>query len=480
MTKNNNHADKIRVFLIGAILLCFFFAPVAKSATVLDQVGLINRNRLSVQSESPLYIGMSTISGMDSLNRFYTQREFKPVWMNNSGLLPIAEELIRLLDSAFLEGLKPSDYHLNEIRKLIPAVTEKKLPENQFDPTVLADLELLLSDAFLDLGSHLLSGRINPELIEPEWMTIRRHTDLVKILNQAVLTKQIAETLDFLRPSQVEYFRLKEALQTYRTIALEGGWGTTPALKKGRRSKYVIKLRHRLYQTGDLVKNRQKDNGDTLFDKALASAVSRFQLRHGLRVNGRVDEATRHALNIPVEERITQLIVNLERWRWLPRDLGNPHIQVNIPNFELRLIEGSNTVLKSRVIVGSSARRTPIFSNMMTFLILNPFWYIPNIIASDDMLHLVKKDPGYLARKHIRLYNSWEENTVELDPLTIDWQNMTQDSFQYLFIQDPGTYNALGAVKFMFPNTLNIYLHDTPNKKLFKKSSRDLSSGCVR
>lgn len=474
------------MMFIGGLFLADTFLSEAKPADLPEQIRQIIEERFSDYPQGGIVtVGKERIHFTDQLRQFYDARHFNGIWIHKKGLLPIADELMSSIDAASIEGLKPSDYHINKIRTLLMMLTKRKAFRKLNDSAILADLELLLSDAFLLYGTHLLSGRVNPETIDPEWITNRRDTDLLKILNQAIITKQITDTLNFLLPPQVEYFRLKKALQKYRSIVEAGGWPSLPeangtVLKIGTKSSEVATLRHRLVLTGDLPGNKLNPEGRLLFDEDLAAAVSRFQIRQGLPVNGLVDQNTREALNIPVKERITQLIINLERWRWLPQDLGNPHILVNIPNFELNLVKDSTTVLNSRVIVGKSYRKTPVFSNMMTFLIVNPFWYIPANIAIDDILPLVKKNTAYLKKRQIRVYNSWKENDIELDPHAINWKSITEDNFQFLFVQDPGPYNALGAFKFMFPNSFDVYLHDTLNKELFQESSREFSSGCIR
>jgi murein L,D-transpeptidase YcbB/YkuD len=170
----------------------------------------------------------------------------------------------------------------------------------------------------------------------------------------------------------------------------------------------------------------------------------------------------------------------MERWRWLPLDLGARHILVNMANFELDLVEGESVVMVMRVIVGKGYRRTPVFSDKITYLVLNPFWHVPPGIAIKDKLPLIKKDPDYLSKQHMRLLQGWGAETKEIDPKTIDWSTVSAKNFHFRLRQDPGPMNALGRVKFMFPNRFNVYLHDTPSKDLFEKTTRTFSSGCIR
>jgi murein L,D-transpeptidase YcbB/YkuD len=347
----------------------------------------------------------------------------------------------------------------------------------------LTDLDLLLTDAFLVYASHLLSGRINPETIDPEWRANRRGVDLVPVLEQALAGGHgsVRATLEGLMPLQEGYRRLRAALERYRAVERGGGWPAVPpgaGLGPGARDARVVALRERLRLAGDL-EDATPAMPDS-FDAMLGAAVRRFQGRHGLEPTGAVDAATLRELNVNPHLRVQQVELNLERWRWLPQDLGRRHILVNIAGFELDLVEDGRTVLDMRVLVGRPYRRTPVFSDTMRYLVLSPYWNVPRNIAVQDKLPLIKRDPGYLAKQQMRVFSGDGGAATELDPATIDWSQVTPATFAYRLRQDPGPLNALGQVKFMFPNAYNVYLHDTPSRELFARASRDFSSGCIR
>lgn len=251
-----------------------------------------------------------------------------------------------------------------------------------------------------------------------------------------------------------------------------------PKLRKGDTGIRIADLRSRLIISGDL--EDSKNDNEEYFDEALENSVKKFQARNGLEIDGVVGSGTLSVLNISVEDRIEQIKFNMERWRWLPQDLGERYIMVNTANFELDIIENGESVASSRAIVGKEKRPTPALSRKITYMELNPYWNIPHKIAIDDMLPCIKKDPNYLADKNIRIFENWEDDAREINPESIDWGMVTKENFAYKLRQDPANSNALGRVKFIFPNEFSIYLHDTPAHELFNKTKRTFSSGCIR
>jgi murein L,D-transpeptidase YcbB/YkuD len=247
-------------------------------------------------------------------------------------------------------------------------------------------------------------------------------------------------------------------------------------LREGEAGERVDALIDRLIASNDL----EDMPHPATFDATVALAVRRFQARHGLTDDAVVGQQTLHALNVPIQERIDQIIVNLERWRWLPEDLGDYYIIVNIAGFRLDVVENETSILDMRVVVGQPYRRTPVFSDRIRYLVLSPYWEIPPSIAVRDKLPLVKRDPGYLATQGYELLSGWGDQERAIDPAEVDWSRVTAQNFSYRMRQRPGPYNALGAVKFMFPNKFAVYLHDTPSRELFGQTARAFSSGCIR
>jgi murein L,D-transpeptidase YcbB/YkuD len=210
------------------------------------------------------------------------------------------------------------------------------------------------------------------------------------------------------------------------------------------------------------------------------NALPTFQARHGLEPDGVIGRQTFAALNKLPVERIRQLDASLERWRWLPEDLGDTFVLVNIAGFEMTMVRAGEEILRQRVIVGRPYRQTPVFSDRIRYLVFNPTWTVPRKLMVEDQLPIIRSDPGYLERMNFKVYRGWGANRVEVDPATIDWHTLSANNFPYQLVQEPGPMNALGQIKFMFPNQYDIYLHDTPGQALFGRAERTLSSGCIR
>lgn len=426
-------------------------------------------------------VGKEPIYAAIVLPIFYERRVYQPAWTDSQGPLPQTETLLNAIRHADREGLRPGDYHLEKIEAILSELHQTPKLWEQPHPRQLVDLDLLLTDAFLIYGSHLLAGRINPEQIDPQWFANRREADLAQLLEDALSSNQIEETLAALLPAYAGYTRLWDTLAIYRKFAETGGWPTVPSgskLRQGDRSERIPLLRQRLAAEGFLTNVGADDQ--TLFDNDVEQALKKFQMQNGLETDGILGTQTLQALNISADQRVRQIVVNMERWRWLPQNLGDRYILVNIASFNLDVLEQETPVLNMRVVAGKSYRKTPVFSDKITYLVINPYWGVPDTIAKKDILPKQKKDPNFLMNQKIRVFEGWGANTREIDPSIIDWNTVTAANLTYRFKQDPGPQNALGRIKFMFPNQFDVYLHDTPSKELFAKARRDFSSGCIR
>ncbi|HSA60216.1 MAG TPA: L,D-transpeptidase family protein [bacterium] len=273
---------------------------------------------------------------------------------------------------------------------------------------------------------------------------------------------------------------LQQALEVYKRIASNGGWPTVSAtkLQKGDTGAGVLSLRKRLAVTGDLPKGKQDGN---VFDDDVEQALMRFQERHGFDPDGVAGKETLAALNVPVEDRVRQLQVGLAARERLPKDLGDPAVIVNVPDYRLKVIDGGKKALEMKVVLGQRKEwQTPLLDSQIKYLIFNPKWNVPDGIFEKEMIHHLRKNPDYLAKNNMVVLGNVDGKTQAVDAATIDWTKVSARNPGYRIVQREGAGNSLGRVKFMFPNPYAVYLHDTPQKGFFKRQMRALSHGCVR
>lgn len=411
--------------------------------------------------------------------RFY-QLQSGVVWSANGCLLPRADALMEALRASDLEGLNPAEYHLRTLDRL-----RRRWPDpsaGPADPELVLDMDVLLTDAYFYYASHLLGGRTNVDMARAQWSIIRKKADIVELLSQAVINNQVEESLKPLVPPHVGYTRLRDALDRYRRLARSGRWPKIPGgaiLKRGISDPRIPAIRRRLALEA---LEDPPTTSTTTFDGDLFEHVKNFQASRGLRPDGRIGAETLAALNVDIDEHINQIKFSMDRWRWLPFDLGDRYIVVNIPEFHLFAFDHGNKSLSMAVIVGKNndETATPVFSNKMTYLEFSPQWNVPPRIAVEEMLPAVQKDVRYLERNHLEVLVPVDGRWQPIDPATIAWSSVTAEGFPYRFRQSPGPWNALGQVKFMFPNEYNVYIHGTAEAGLFDQRLRMFSHGCVR
>ncbi len=414
-----------------------------------------------------------------TLREFYAGRGQKLAWCGESGrVLAAADTMLDALSRAGDQGLDPEDYSLARLQRMRQGMQDAR---DKAAVAQWADFDLLLTTAFFRYGSDLSTGRVHPDEIRSEWHAEPPELDLPKALETSLQNGDLAKLLEKLPPPHAGYARLQLGLKQLRDIGQAGGWPAIPAgpkLQKGARGPRVALVRQRL--EGGAGKPESTGSADAVFDAALEEKVRQFQAAHGLEADGRISEATLAELNVPVERRIRQVELNLERWRWMPRRLGDPHLEVNIPGFELQLIRGDRTELSSRIVVGQAFTPTPVFSDRIVAVIANPPWNVPDALAVREYLPELRDDPAAFARRGIKIYDGDGEGAHEVDPASVHWSRVDDDEFHYHLRQDPGPENALGRMKFQLTNDFQIYLHDTPARGLFAQQDRDLSHGCIR
>ena len=472
----------ICIITLLAVIMLLALPDISLAENLSDQVCSQIGNRIKgaeVSSKVAYPEGLPSVSPL--LSQFYEGRGFRPAWSDDYGPSPDVEDFLEVIRSAYREGLNPQDYHLNKIEAVLSDLYASQIGLEPYDVAKLAGLDLLLTQSFFLYASHVVDGPVDHQNIYPDWVVNEKSVDLVAVLNEALESKEMQKTLADLAPPYPRYARLKEELIKYQTIAESGGWLRVPGgpkLQRGSRGNRVAILRQRLIISGDLASTAQEK--PDIFDHDLELAVRKFQKRHGLKDDGRVGKSTLKDINVPVEIRIRQIALNMDRLRWLSDDIGRTYIFVNIADFSLEVMEDEQPVMAMRIIAGKDEQRSCVLSAKMTYLELNPFWRVPDSIAAKEILPQIKKEPGYLAQKNIKVFKDWKDNAKEIDPMLINWSRVRAGNLGYKFRQEPGPINPLGRIKFIFPNECEIYLHDTPARHLFGKARRDLSHGCIR
>lgn len=412
------------------------------------------------------------------LQEFYEQRYYQPIWLKKKQFLRNPEELIKLIKESYYEGLSPADYHLNIIKNY--TANKSFLKNGSVNQKAL--LDILLTNAYLKLASHYLNGKINAEIIVDDNNYQHDSLEIEKLLKLLFKNDSLSKTIKSQLPKSKNYHLLKEKLYLYRDSGKIKKWPKISSEKNitlKSKGKKVKKLIDNLAARNYLDKNELEKNNH--FNQNVKKALRKFQLNNGLKADGIAGKKTIKTLNISLEQRIKQLIINMERWRWLPENLGDRYIYVNIADYGLKLYDNQKLLMEMKTIVGREQRSTPVFSDLIDYLVLNPYWYVPETIAVEDILPKLKKDSNYLEKNNFSVLQYKADNKLEkIDPAKIDWKKIDKDNFDYLLRQNPGDHNSLGRIKFMFPNKFSIYLHDTPGKYLFSQSKRDFSSGCIR
>lgn len=456
--------------IMSAVLATSVIAAGCSGASDEHEVSPALRQLLSGQPIPPAEPAVWT-----DLRAFYTQRAERPAWVNSRRPTENAADALKALNTARQHGFDGNDYGAADLLAMSQAVEDidQKSPERL---QRVAEFDVRMTAALFAFGRDVAIGRTAPKSPDGSWKAQRTAPDYVATFNEAL--DDPLKWIESLRPPHAEYAALQKALNDLHGQQEKGGWGTVPAgvWKPGASGAGVIALRQRLAAGGHLEAAEQPSNR---FDGEVETAVKAFQNLHGIKATGIVDAATLAALNVPLDRRIRQVALNLQRWRWMPDALGDRHFVVNIPQFLLVVREDGKDVMDIRVVVGKPGNNTPIFSDEMETVVLSPYWNIPDSIAEGETVPAVAKDPRYLERQNIEVLRRSGDDVRAVKASDVDWDDA--GSLEGLvFRQRPGAKNALGHVKFLFPNSYNVYLHDTPADELFARPGRAFSHGCVR
>ena len=406
----------------------------------------------------------------DKLQKIYSQRNYVPLWTKQGQVTQTARAVIKRLENASLLGLYPSNYY--------PKVLNKWVQDPNFNP----QLEMVLTDSLWEYFDNLANGQTNEIPGDPAvWFARQSHTDIdYNAMDFFNGNASFGATIDRLQPVSQNYTNLLMALRDHYQILAQGGYTPVPqgnGLQPGSVDPRVAKLRARLAQSGDLPAGLSQSD---IFDLNVDEAVKHFQQRHGLEADGVIGSKTLAELNVPVQQRIAQIEINLDRWRWLPRDLGADHIVVNSAGFEMDVTLHNHRAIKMGVVVGKRKHRTPVFSDEMEHIVFRPSWNVPKSIAAKELLPKELENPGHLDSRDFVVVSRADQSSRPVSSLATHELEPSYFNSTYRLRQKPGQINALGSVKFMFPNKHSIYLHDTNARHLFGKIKRAFSHGCIR
>jgi len=459
---------------IKAFLISIFFNVILISTSFAQEnlTSLIIQDRIDqILTTGQLDIGYANVASKQILPKLYERNNFQLIWKNPQNVTDLLNELGNIEE----DGLNPEDYHLSTLLVQKLHLEQSDSPE----PSLMADYDILLTDSLIRLAYHLHFGKVEPESLHPDWNMTRKinDTDPVENIEKTLRSAQLADALKKSRPQLKSYSLMRAALKKYREIQEAGGWEAVPegpTLKVGMTDERIPKLRKRLAVTGHFEGTNTKSDH---FDEELEKAVVGFQKSYRLVADGAVGKNTYKTLNVPVKRKIGQIRVNLERFRWISRNIPEEFIVVDIAGFRVYHYRNFNIKWTSKVQVGKAFRKTPVFNSQIKYLVFNPTWTVPPTILREDIIPKIKKNPEYLQKMKISVI---DRKGRIVDPSSVDWSKYSSKNALYTFRQEPGPHNALGRIKFIFPNKHFIYLHDTPSRSLYARKDRAFSSGCIR
>ena len=458
-------------------------APINLIETHQEEIATIIRETIENKAPEERYIILEEeLYSSVLIPQFYANRGFINGWISHIDSLELVDQFIEYISNIKYHGLQPEHYHLEKLNTLRDTIRINDSLET-FNPYPIAQIDMLLSDAFFMISSHLYNGKVNSENLTAEWGIRRNKPELAldNKLKQLISSPSCVEFMKRFYPKHPGYENMVlEAKLLEDKVATD--YTTRISLPKNQQSitiwkdsSYIFLVHQKLkflgYSTQDTI-----DFSDSLI--GLFRSIKALQKAHGLNADGKLGKNTLIALDQSIEDKINTLYVNMERLRWLPDSLNKRHILVNIADFTLDFVTNQDTLVHMRTVVGKDFRQTPVFNARMTYLVFSPTWTVPPTILINDVIPSVAKDINYLASKNMKVLDA---SGKSIDPTTIDWKKAKRSGqFPYRIRQEPGEQNALGRVKFMFPNKYSVYLHDTPSKELFARDERIFSSGCIR
>lgn len=444
---------------------------------IIDNPALINQSvaKLIAKMLSPkpekIVIQEDSLSSAAFIYQFYKERTYLTTWTNKGKLNFQGDSLMQLLEQANMDGLIHTDYHFEKITRLLKHEQRTRV----YDATKLSEAEVLLTDAFFTYAVHIHSGRLNKDSLTREWHPQYADTNLVQLLNTALRHNTIQRTLHAMEPKNERYQRLKHALRNFINEFKDVTWDSLKS-RQSDSSTFDSRLKERLIASHDF----SRASVDSLVSDSilLLKAIKNFQCRNNLIEDGKLGKLTFKALQRTKTDYITQLELNMERCRWRILPTEARYVWVNVPKYEMRVIEEDSLIMKSKVIVGNPPLHpTPLLKSRITNFLIYPYWNVPYSIATKEILPILKRDTSYIRKNNFVVLNAYNQ---PVNPSYINWKKYKEDFFPWRLRQATGIDNSLGILKFNFANKYGVYMHDTDHRKLFGKEMRALSHGCIR
>lgn len=468
------------LFLLGSICIlgcskCGEEEPVKevlveKPEMVNEEISKLLTEKLSVADTSKkLFLAKDSLEATKFIVEFYKKNKFFPAWTNKGELNEPADSLIALLHQADVYGLIAADYHFPQIESLL--LSKKDSSSKKFNAVKLYEADVLLTDAFFKFVVHVSKGRFNADSLTLEWHPEKLDTNLVVLLDTCRARNNFRSTIDSLEPQNSQYHKLKQALKEFKFQFKDADWDSLGS-RESDSATFMERVKGRLVCSHDYF-DEFKGN-DSI---KLVKSIKNFQCRHNLTEDGKVGKLTFRALQRTKQDYIRQIELNMERWRWKNEPKDKQYVWMNIPKFEMRVIEKDTLVLKSRVIVGEPDHQTPVLKSTIRYFVIYPYWTVPYSIATKEILPILKRDTSYLRRKN---FDVLDRDNYIVDPSTINWKRYSKTYFPWKLRQRIGEDNSLGVLKFNFENKYGVYMHDTDSRRLFGREMRALSHGCCR
>ena len=465
---------------------------VEKPEMVNEEVAkLITKSLSKIDTSTILVIEKDSLFATQFVSDFYKQRKFTVIFTDKGIITKQGDTLLNIIKNAEVYGLIPEDYHSTKISALLK--TAKDSATQKYDAVKLLNVDLLLTDAFFTMAVHINKGRLNADSLTFEWKGKQLDTNIVEILTIMLPKNAIRAAIDSLEPQNEYYQGLKLALKNLQYEYKDVDWDSIKD-RNSDSTTFMTRLKNRLIKSHDYIDDFSSSDSIKLYKAAknkqsfvltetlkdsikLVKSIKEFQCKNNLTEDGKIGKLTFKALQRTKQDYINQIALNMERWRWSKTPTEKQYVWVNIPKYEMMVVEKDTLVMKSRVIIGAPDHQTPLLKSTIRYFLIYPYWTVPFSIATKEILPILKRDTSYLRRKNFQVLDG---NNQVVDHTKIKWKKYTKTYFPWRLRQNIGEDNSLGILKFNFENKYGVYMHDTDSRRLFNREMRAMSHGCCR